>query len=306
MSQHPRGAQDFSSPQIRVRGANDFRHYSRERLRLPNERPPIWPRIQRFVGVILTLALLAGIGVGVYFGVTLLLEDDDTAATEVVEEEAEGASAETTTEVAETTQTETAATAAAQDEAAEDAEPDPPAVAAQQQEATAAVDDEQAAVQPEQAEQEASPAGAVQAEASEPLSVSVSSIVPTVSEAAVTTAQINGAEIVAERVTGEPIPSGIPRELADGAAYDPTEPATVFTSRWPIGTTLRLTRLPGATLLSDEEQAEVVGAEALVVVRGTESSNTDLQLSPAAFDRIAFYGTERIIAVRVEVTAPPP
>ena len=73
-----------------------------------------------------------------------------------------------------------------------------------------------------------------------------------------------------------------------------------------MGTTLRLTRLPGATLLSDEEQAEVVGTEALVVVRGSENSNTDLQLSPAAFDRIAFYGEERIIAVRVEVTAPPP
>ena len=298
MSQHspdPRGAHDFSSPQIRVRGANDFRHYSSQRLRLPNERPPLGPRLRRILGGILTLAVLAGIGVAVYFGVTILLDEDESSTAEVTEQaqQAQSVSAEEPTAEADTPeQTETAA--------AETSQAETQAAADTSDEAEGSTASSAQAEQSQSAEPEAQ---AVQVEAQV---VAVSSIEPSVAEQQVTPAQINGAETVADRVTAEPIPSGIPRTLADGETYDPTEPATVFTSRWPVGTTLRLTRLPGATLLTDEEQAEVIGTVALVVVRGSESSNTDLQLSPAAFDQIAFYGTERIIAVRVEVTAPPP
>jgi hypothetical protein len=297
MSHHPReprGAQDFSSPQVRVRGANDFRHYSNQRLRLPNERPPLGPRIRQFLGVVLTLVILGGIGVGVYFGVTVLLDQEDSTPAEVAEpvqtaqpeldEEPTDEAASTTQSEAGGSQAEPAESAAAVDESDDGSAAGTEAQVEQPQ----AAQDQQQAAQPQ------------------PVSISVSSIEPTISDELVTPAQLNGAEIAVERVTAEPIPSGIPRMLADGAAYDPTEPATVFTSRWPVGTTLRLIRLPGATLLTDEEQAEVVGSETLVVVRGSESSNTDLQLSPAAFDRIAYYGTERIIAVSVEVTAPPP
>ena len=295
MSHHsvdPRGAHDFSSPQVRVRGASDFRQYSSQRLRLPNERPPLGPRFRRLLGAILTLAILGGIGVAVYFGVTLLLDDDDPATAEVAE----------STETAQAdAQTGVGAASAAETEAAEPGESTagqtPAQADSQDTTATAATAQEEPA---ESADAEA------QATQVQEQIIAVSSIEPSVAEQQVTPAQIDGAEIVADRVTAEAIPSGIPRTLADGATYDPTEPATVFTSRWPVGTTLRLTRLPGATLLTDEEQAEVVGTEALVVVRGSESSNTDLQLSPAAFDQIAFYGTERIIAVRVEVTAAPP
>ena len=231
----------------------------------------------------------------VYFGVTLLIDKDETTTAEVVEPAQQ---AQTATEqepasepaTAEPTDTATADTSQAGTESAADAPAE-------------AQDSTDTSVQTEQS-QSAEPAA--QPAQLEPEAIAVSSIEPSVADQQVTPAQINGAEIVADRVTAEPIPSGIPRTLADGENYDPTEPATVFTSRWPVGTTLRLTRLPGATLLTDEEQAEVVGNEALVVVRGSESSNTDLQMSPAAFDRIAFYGTERIIAVRVEVTAPPP
>ena len=288
-SRDPRGARDFSSPQVRVRGANDFRQYSSQRLRLPNEGPPIGPKLRRLFGALLTLAAVGGIGVGVYFGVTELIEEDETPAATSVEatEQAEPAEGQGSTSppdepaaaeqpAADTASTEADSEGAAQDQASQSSEPE--------------------AAQPDaerQGELEAAPP-------------SVSAITPTVSEEAVTPAQIGGAEIVAERVTAEAIPSGIPRTLADGADYDPSEPATVFTSRWPVGTTLRLTRLPGATLLTDEQQAAVVGAQALVVVRGTEATNTDLQMSPAAFNLVAFHEIERIIAVRVEVAAPPP
>ena len=292
MSHHsvdPRGAHDFSSPQVRVRGASDFRQYSSQRLRLPNERPPLGPRFRRLLGAVLTLAILGGIGVAVYFGVTLLLDEDDPATAEVAESTDTAQNETEAASTAEAQATEPAVATAAQTQAQADSSQETAATGAPAQEEPA----------------ESADAESQTAQVQEQI-IAVSAIEPSVAEQQVTPAQIDGAEIVADRVTAEAIPSGIPRTLADGATYDPTEPATVFTSRWPVGTTLRLTRLPGATLLTDEEQAEVVGTEALVVVRGSESSNTDLQLSPAAFDQIAFYGTERIIAVRVEVTAAPP
>lgn len=291
----PRGARDFSSPQIRVRGAGDFRQYTNQRLRLPNERPPLGPRFKRTIGALLALAIVGGIGVAVYFGVTLLIEEDDAPAAEVQESigaaEDDGSGSDpATSAAADEAQTEqSSAVAQSTDRAAEDQS------ASTANESTVESD-----------EQSESAASAQQTSQTQQSTVAISSIEPTVSEQQVTPAQVNGAEIVAERVTAEPVPSGIPRSLADGAVYDPSEPATVFTSRWPVGTTLRLTRLPGATVLTDEEQEQVVGLVAMVVVRGSESSNTDLQLSPAAFEQIAFYGTERIIAVRVEVTAAPP
>ncbi len=292
-SRDPSGAHDFSSPQIRVRGANDFRQYSNQRLRLPNERPPLGPRIRQIISALVTIAILGGVGVGVYFGVTLLLEDDEPGTAEVAEP-VQATEAQSEDQAASDQATEGAQDAASEQEPSEATGSAAPVEQSQQQ--TSAQ---------EQAEQP-NPAQSTQQAAQPQPVVSVSSIEPSVTDEVVTPAQIDGAEIVAERATAEPVPPGIPRSLADGAAYDPTEPATVFTARWPVGTTLRLTRLPGATLLTDEEQAEVVGTETLVVVRGSESSNTDLQLSPAAFEQIAFLGTERIIAVRVEVTAPPP
>jgi hypothetical protein len=292
-SRDPSGAHDFSSPQIRVRGANDFRQYSNQRLRLPNERPPLGPRIRQLIGALVTIAILGGVGVGVYFGVTLLLEDDEPSTAEVAEP-------------VEATEAQSEAQAASEQaaESTQDAAPEQEPSEATGSAASVEQSQEQTSAQ-EQAQQP-EPTQSTQQAAQPQAVVSVSSIEPSVTDELVTPAQIDGAEIVAERATAEPVPPGIPRSLADGAAYDPTEPATVFTARWPVGTTLRLTRLPGATLLTDEEQAEVVGTETLVVVRGSESSNTDLQLSPAAFEQIAFLGTERIIAVRVEVTAPPP
>ncbi|MCY4620005.1 MAG: hypothetical protein OXD50_15835 [Chloroflexi bacterium] len=230
---------------------------------------------------------------------TQLIADDEPATTEVAEVTAEDQSAASEQQALQESESEPEQVATSVEESdSTEAEAEATTSETETSEAGTA---EQA-----QAEQATSDDAEQESSASDAPPVSVSSIEPSVSDQVVTPAQLGGAETSAERVTAEPIPSGIPRTLADGAAYDPTEPATVFTARWPVGTTLRLVRLPGATLLTDEEQEQVVGTETLVVVRGTESSNTDLQLSPAAFDQIAIYGTERIIAVRVEVTAAPP
>ncbi len=307
----PRGAQDFSSTQIRVRGTEDFKRFTNERLRLPNDRGPFGPRLRRLFGAVLALALIAGLGFGVYYGAAQLLEEDEPAATETSQAQASG---DDSAESEPATSQAAPATSEARDAAREPAngteEPatstDSSNEAQSQAQAELAQTDQQQQSEPPavsvNADTEAEPSRVA---ASEPQTPSAS-VEPTVSADLVTPAQIGGAEILAERVTAEAIPAGIPRSLADGAAYDPTDASTAFTSRWPVGTSLRLTRLLGATLLTDEQQAEIVDSEVLVVVRASEASNSDLQLSPAAFDLVGFYGTERIIAVRVEVTAPPP
>ena len=246
---------------------------------------------------------MGGIGVGVFFGARELLRDDE-AATPVETEAAQVEVAEADSGDSALTSTQASEDGASAEPAGAAAEPIQTAEA-EQAETTAsttapATEDDDAAAGETEAD--------AQAEASESRTgiAHPAQAAPSISTNAITPAQLGGAALTAERVTAEPIPAGIPRNLADGSDYDPTEPATVFTDLWPVGTTLRLTRLPGATLLSDEEQAEVVGTEVLVVVRGSEDSNTDLLLSPAAFDQVAVYGVERIIALRVEVTAAPP
>ena len=302
-SPRTRGARDFSSPQIRVRGVEDFPYHPDRRLRLPNERRSLRSRLSWLFRLVIPLAVMGGIGVGVFFGATELLKDDESAnaveagATQADTAEADaGDAASATTEAVEAS--ETSESSGTGTDAAPTADPGRSQAAESTTTSTTEGDDATAADPDADAEAEVSGSRAGVAHPAR--------AVPSVSSSAITPAQIGGAGLTAERVTAEPIPAGIPRKLADGSDYDPTEPATVFTDLWPVGTTLRLTRLPGATLLSDEEQAEVVGTEVLVVVRGSEDSNTDLLLSPAAFDQVAIYGVERIIALRVEVTAPPP
>ncbi len=294
---HSRGARDFSSPQIRVRGTDDFPYHPNRRLRLPNERPPLRRRFAWLFRIVLPLAVMGGIGVGVYFGVTELLNDDGTA------EAAPTAAAQTAAAQAQADQSSAAPSQAADSSSSSDSrnatESAEPTVSESGQPA------EESASAPASAAEAGQQSAADDSAAGDGDIIHPARLEPSVSADPVTPGQIDGAPLTAERITAEPVPEGIPRNLADGSGYDPAEPATVFTKLWPVGTTLRLTRLPGATLLSDEEQAEVVGTEVLVVVRGSQDSNTDLQLSPAAFDQVAVYGVERIIAVSVEVTAPP-
>ena len=268
-----------------MRGARDFPFHPDRRLLLPNERRRRRLPRKRIARALGTLLVLVGVGVGVYYGVSLLLEPD--AAAPVAAPAAEQSiAAEPQAEPQGSSNQSTASTAqAAPATESATAQPaaDEPQGAAQQQAAAAS--------------EGASPAA---------LAVHPAQVAPSIAVEAVTPAAISGAPLVSERLTAEAVPSGIPWQLADGTPYDPTDVTTAFSRVWPVGTTLRLTRLAGAPLLSEQQAEEVVGAEALVVVRGSEDSNTDIQLSAGAFEQLGFYGTERIIAVRVEVVAPPP
>ena len=279
MPPEARGTREFSSPEVRVRSEQSPPFHVNQRLLLPNERRRRFT-LRRVTRVLLPLLVMGGIGVGVYFGVYYLLRDDDEAAP-VVETVAPA---------------ETAAPAVDQQAAPAGAEQ--PAAAEQQ-----------AAAEEQGAAAESAPEPAPQSAPSEPATqpaVHPAQAPPVVAAEAVTPAQVGGAPLIGERMTAEALPAGIPRQLADDTPYDPADATAAFSNIWPTGTTLRLTRLPGAPLLTEDQAAQVVDASTLVVVRGSENSNTDIQLSAAAFEQLGFYQTERIIAVRAEVVAPPP
>lgn len=288
-----RGSREYANSQIRVIGADNPPFHASSRLRLPGERrrPRLPFSFRQLAAGLLVLAAVAGAAVGIYFGVVALIETDDapTAADAADLQSAGEASA-----------TEAEAGDAQAAESAGDGEAE--AAAAAQQE-------EQEEQEQQAASQEDAAAGGAPG-VSEPLptrpAVEPAQVGPTVSETPVSPAEIGGAPVSAPRLTAEPVPAGIPRMLADGADYDPADATAAFSAIWPVGTTLRLTRLGGGTLLNAAQEAEVVGSQLLVVVRGAEESNSDLQLSAAAFSRIAVYGVERVIAVQVEATAAPP
>lgn len=285
MPPEARGTREFSSPEVRVRSEQSPPFHVNQRLLLPNERRRRFT-LRRIARLLLPLLVLGGIGVGVYFGVYYLLRNDDEPAAPAAEAVAEPAPAAAAEPAAPAAQEQATPAAAGQS--------DPVAQgAAAQQDAPAEPVAEPAA---EQAEPAPEPEPAVHPAQAQ----------PTIAESAVTPADVGGAPLVGERMTAEALPAGIPRRLADDTPYDPADATAAFSNIWPTGTTLRLTRLPGAPLLSEDQVAQVVGTEALVVVRGSESSNTDIQLSAAAFEQLGFYQTERIIAVRAEVVGPPP
>lgn len=286
-----RGTREFSSPEVRVRSDRQPPFHARQRLLLPRERRRR-ERLNRALRIFLPLILLAGIGVGVYFGVYYLLRDDgdEPAPTETAQAAAQGETA-----------AEPAAESTAETAVASEAQASP---AAQQAEPTAAATERQSAPDEPAASEE--PAQPAEPQTPAEPETHPARVEPSVSEETITPASVSGAPLLGERMTAEALPAGIPRQLADESPYDPTDPAAAFSNLWPVGTTLRLTRLPGAPLLNEEQAAQVVGAEALVVIRGSENSNTDIQLSAAAFELLGFYETERIIAVRAEVAAPPP
>lgn len=279
MPPEARGTREFSSPEVRVRSEQSPPFHVNQRLLLPNERRRRFT-LRRVTRVLLPLLVMGGIGVGVYFGVYYLLRDDEEAAP-VVETVAPA---------------ETAAPAVDQQAAPAGAEQ--PAAAEQQ----AAAEEQGAAAE---STAEPAPQSAPSEPATQP-AVHPAQAPPVVAAEAVTPAQVGGAPLIGERMTAEALPAGIPRQLADDTPYDPADATAAFSNIWPTGTTLRLTRLPGAPLLTEDQAAQVIDASTLVVVRGSENSNTDIQLSAAAFEQLGFYQTERIIAVRAEVVAPPP
>ena len=79
MPTEARGTREFSSPEVRVRGARDFPFHPDRRLLLPNERRRRRLPRKRIARALGTLLVLVGVGVGVYYGVSLLLEPDAAA-----------------------------------------------------------------------------------------------------------------------------------------------------------------------------------------------------------------------------------
>lgn len=303
-----RGSREYANAQIRVMGSGDAPYHPERRLRLPGERRFSTGQILRSIAV---LAALGGIAAGIFFGLSALLEQDDAAPATVAASEAATDAEEATATQAATAATETSEPEPTGPPAAAQEEPDVEETVPAPAEQDGQLDDqpEEQAEQPANEQAEAgSEEGEAEAAATDggAASLSAARAEPTVSPDPVRREDLSSGPLFAERMTAEPVPSGIPRTLADGSSYDASDPATAFSSLWPAGTTLHLTRLGDAALLDAEQQAEVAGTQVLVVVRGSEASNSDLQLSAAAFDRIAFYGIERIITVEVEVTAPPP
>lgn len=292
MPPEARGTREFSSPQVRVRSEQSPGYHPNRRLLLPNERRRRFSLRRAVVGVVVPLLALAGVGVGVYFGVSYLLREDEAAPAA----QTEGTAAQTAAEGeagASGSDAPTEAAAAAAEPAAEASAAPAAADAAGEQAG------QQTAQQSAQQSIESVDA------ASEP-AVHPARVEPTIAAEPVAPSAVGGAPLVGERMTAEALPAGIPRRLADETPYDPADATAAFSNLWPTGTTLRLTRLPGAPLLNEEQAAQVVDAEALVVIRGSENSNTDIQLSAAAFEQLGFFETERIIAVRAEVVGAPP
>ena len=91
-----RGYREIPGASVRVRGQNDRPYNPGRPLRLPRDRRP-WRRPQFNLGALARLlfpvALLAGLGVGVFFGVDALLDDGDGEAARNVAEPS-GAAAE--------------------------------------------------------------------------------------------------------------------------------------------------------------------------------------------------------------------
>lgn len=290
-----RGWRDLPSPSTRVRGAGDLPYNPRRPLTLPGSRhrrrrPQL--RGESILRLLLPILALAGLGVGVFFGVSALLDSDDPApatdapATDATATATDAATADAATEgttgnTAEGTADSTAGGTAGDtaDNTAEGATPidsDAPAVTADQS-----------------AQAEAPAAGDTDAAA-----------VPT-SPDVVTEAALSGAPAVLDRGGATPIPSGITGlTLADGTLYNPADETAALSSVWPAGTVLDITRLPGGPLLTDDDAAELIGKTIQVIVVGNGEFPTELQLSPAAYQRIA-RDFEPIIALRIVAVAAP-
>ena len=257
-----------------MRGAGELPYNPRRPLTLPGDRNPRRRpqfRGDRVVGILLPVLIIAGMGVGVFFGVGYLLGDEAAPAEAPAPAAAVAETAADTTSAATTVEADTAQ--AAEAEAAE----------------AGPIDAAQASAGATDATAEATPAPAGAAAA----------------ENVVTEAQLTGAPASVDRAGATPIPSGVTGlTLADGSAYDPTDDAAALSSLWPAGTVLDLTRLPGGPLLTDEDAAELIGRTIQVVVVGVGEFPTELQLSPAAYERIA-RDFEPIIAIQISVAAAP-
>jgi len=279
-----RGWRDLPSPSTRVRGSGELPYNPNRPLTLPGARPQ--HRRPQFRGdillrVLLPLIILGGLGVGVFFGVSALLDSTDDAPATVATATPAAADATTTpptagTQAAPATPGDTAGTTAG------DTTGETAPINSDQPTATA-----QAQAQPATTDAATDPAA-----------------LPT-SPDVITAAQLSGAPAVLDRGGATPIPSGVTGlTLADGTIYDPTDDTAALSSVWPAGTVLELTRLPGGPLLTDDDAAELIGKTIQIVIVGNGQFPTELQLSPAAYQRLA-RDFEPIIALRIVAVSAP-
>ena len=255
-----------------MRGSGELPYNPGRPLTLPGDRhkrrrPQL--RTDLLASLILPLLALGGVGVGVFFGVSALL-DNDTAPTTAA------------------APTDAAPPAAAPTDAAPtDAVPTDVATADAAGDNAAPIDADQPATAGAPVTDDAADAGAA----------------TDGSAGVVTDAQLSGAPALLERGGATPVPSGIVGlTLADGSIYDPADETAALSSVWPAGTVLELTRLPGGPLLSDQDAAELIGKVVQVLVVGNGDFPTELQLSPAAFQLLA-RDFEPIIALRIVAVA---
>ena len=282
-----RGPREFPTPQIQIRGSAEGPYRSGRPLRLPGDGGPrrsLQFNYGAILRILLPIGVLAGLGVGVFFGVDVLLEDDEpeaAAATEIAAEDGAQASGDAAAQAGDA---ETAG-----EQPSDEADSQAAAVADAGDDATAA--EEQAAAQAE--EPPAEDAAVEQAAAEEPAS------------GVLTPADVGGAPIIVERGAATPIPPAASPALANGASYDPDDATVALSNIWPAGTVLDLTRLPGGPLLTEEEAAQLIGSTIRVTVGAAGDFLTELQLSPAAFAGLA-KAVEPIVALRIEVVEAPP
>ena len=280
-----RGWRDLPSPSTRVRGAGELPYNPRRPLTLPGDRNPRQRpqfRGDRVARIVLPLLIIGGLGVGVFFGVSYLLNDDPAApATEAPAAQAAVAGT-------------AGADAASADAAGAEADTSGAAAVGTTGDEAAPIDAAQVA------------AGAADDAAAEAATEAGTDTTPVATgETVVTAAQLGGAPASIERAGATPIPSGVSGlTLADGSVYDPADESAALSSVWPAGTVLDLTRLPGGPLLTEEDAAELIGRTIQVVVVGTGDFPTELQLSPAAYQRIA-RDFEPIIALQITVASAP-
>jgi hypothetical protein len=268
--QSRRGHRELPGASVRVRGQNDLSYNPGKPLRLPRDRqrrrPPQF-NLPAIVRLLLPIAALAGLGVGVFFGIDALLDDDAPASPAVVA----GTAADGVTDVAD--------------------DADAAAASAGANASGSATDDAGSAAQT---------AGSGDASVDVVADTAADTVVPTTPRI-ITPADLDGAPVILERGAARPVPEG---SVAAGVSYDASDPTIAFSSIWGPGTVVELTRLPGAPLLSDEEAALFVGKTIRLTIIASGTFPEELQLTPAAYELLA-QEREPIIAVRIEAVGAP-
>lgn len=262
-----------------MRGGGNLPYDPSRPLRLPGgrrrRRPPQF-NAGSMARILIPLLAVVGVGVGVFVGVSVIIDEDGASAPPA----AESAVAVETAPAAEQS-------AAGQAGASEAAVGTSGQAAAQAGPLDAAM-----------------PAAAASSAGSAASQVAPEPDVPAALQI-LTPADLGGAPVLVERAAAVPVPPGAgPPQLADGSVYDPTDPTLVLSSVWAPGTILQLTRLPGGPLLSAEDTVQLIGKTVQVEVRAQGTFSTELQLSPATYATLAI-AIEPIIAVRIEVLEAP-